>query len=85
MKLSAKQLISWLSAGAAATATARTTEAAAEGVAAFLEKRPPHLAINWHFAGNQSPTPRFPMFLAYFAGRHGCLAKRHDGVRKAEE
>ena len=36
-----EQLITWLSAGAAATATARTTEAAAEGVAAFLEKRPP--------------------------------------------
>jgi methylglutaconyl-CoA hydratase len=32
-----------LSAGAAATATARTTEAAEEGLAAFLEKRPP----NW--------------------------------------
>jgi methylglutaconyl-CoA hydratase len=30
-----------LSAGAAATATARTTEAAMEGLAAFLEKRPP--------------------------------------------
>lgn len=30
-----------LSAGAAVSATARTTEAAAEGVAAFLEKRPP--------------------------------------------
>lgn len=30
-----------LAAGAAATATARTTEAAAEGLAAFLEKRPP--------------------------------------------
>lgn len=32
-----------LSAGAAASATARTTEAAQEGLAAFLEKRPP----NW--------------------------------------
>ncbi len=30
-----------LAAGAAATATARTTEAAAEGIEAFLEKRPP--------------------------------------------
>ena len=30
-----------LSAGAAACATARTTEAAAEGMAAFLEKREP--------------------------------------------
>ncbi len=30
-----------LSIGAAASATARTTEAAAEGLAAFLEKRPP--------------------------------------------
>lgn len=36
-----EQLIPWLSAGAAATATARTTDAATEGVAAFLEKRPP--------------------------------------------
>ena len=31
-----------LAAGAAASATARTTEAAAEGLAAFLEKREPH-------------------------------------------
>jgi methylglutaconyl-CoA hydratase len=31
-----------LSAGAAASATARTTEAASEGLAAFLEKREPH-------------------------------------------
>jgi len=30
-----------LSAGAAASATARTTEAAQEGLAAFLEKRAP--------------------------------------------
>ena len=30
-----------LSAGAAISAAARTTEAAAEGLAAFLEKRPP--------------------------------------------
>jgi 1,4-dihydroxy-2-naphthoyl-CoA synthase len=30
-----------LSAGAAASAAARTTEAAAEGLAAFLDKRPP--------------------------------------------
>ena len=36
-----EQLATWLSAGAAASATARTTEAAAEGVAAFLEKREP--------------------------------------------
>ncbi len=38
-----EQLFINLSAGAAAMATARTTEAAAEGVAAFLEKREP----NW--------------------------------------
>jgi methylglutaconyl-CoA hydratase len=31
----------WLSAGAAASATARTTEAAVEGLSAFLEKRAP--------------------------------------------
>jgi enoyl-CoA hydratase/carnithine racemase len=36
-----EHLFTLLSAGAAASATARTTEAAAEGVAAFLEKRPP--------------------------------------------
>jgi len=36
-----EQLATLLSAGAAASATARTTEAAAEGLAAFLEKRPP--------------------------------------------
>ncbi len=36
-----EQLLTCLSAGAAATAAARTTEAAAEGIAAFLEKRPP--------------------------------------------
>jgi methylglutaconyl-CoA hydratase len=35
-----EQLSTLLSAGAAASATARTTEAAAEGLAAFLEKRP---------------------------------------------
>lgn len=34
-----EQLFTWLSAGAAASATARTTEAAAEGLAAFVEKR----------------------------------------------
>ena len=34
-------LATLLSAGAAATATARTTEAATEGLAAFLEKREP--------------------------------------------
>jgi methylglutaconyl-CoA hydratase len=38
-----EQLNTLLAAGAAATATARTTEAAAEGLAAFLEKREP----NW--------------------------------------
>jgi len=36
-----EQLETLLSAGAAVSATARTTEAAAEGVAAFLEKREP--------------------------------------------
>ena len=36
-----EHLTTLLSAGAAASATARTTEAAAEGIAAFLEKRPP--------------------------------------------
>lgn len=36
-----EQLSTLLSAGAAASATARTTEAAAEGLAAFLEKREP--------------------------------------------
>ena len=38
-----EQLSTMLSAGAAVSATARTTEAAAEGLAAFREKRPP----NW--------------------------------------
>ena len=36
-----EQLPTLLSAGAAVSATARTTEAAAEGLAAFLEKRRP--------------------------------------------
>ena len=36
-----EHLLTQLSAGAAVSATARTTEAAAEGLAAFLEKRPP--------------------------------------------
>jgi methylglutaconyl-CoA hydratase len=36
-----EQTITQLSAGAAASATARTTEAAVEGLAAFFEKRPP--------------------------------------------
>ncbi|MBX9788304.1 MAG: enoyl-CoA hydratase/isomerase family protein [Pirellulales bacterium] len=36
-----EQLSSMLSTGAAVSATARTTEAAAEGLAAFREKRPP--------------------------------------------
>ena len=36
-----EQLFSWLSAGAAASATARTTEAAVEGLAAFAEGRLP--------------------------------------------
>jgi methylglutaconyl-CoA hydratase len=36
-----EHLVTQLSAGAAASATARTTEAAAEGLAAFLDKRPP--------------------------------------------
>jgi enoyl-CoA hydratase/carnithine racemase len=36
-----EQLTTMLAAGAAASATARTTEAAAEGLAAFLEKREP--------------------------------------------
>jgi enoyl-CoA hydratase/carnithine racemase len=38
-----EQLFSQLAAGTAASATSRTTEAAAEGLAAFLEKREP----NW--------------------------------------
>ena len=38
-----EQLFTMLGAGAAVSATARTTEAAAEGLAAFLEKREP----NW--------------------------------------
>jgi len=37
----AEHLPMLLSAGAAASATARTTEAAAEGLAAFIEKREP--------------------------------------------
>lgn len=37
-----EQMIMQLSAGAAASATARTTEAAVEGLAAFFEKRAPH-------------------------------------------
>jgi enoyl-CoA hydratase/carnithine racemase len=37
-----ENLTTLLSAGAAVSATSRTTEAAAEGLAAFLEKRPPH-------------------------------------------
>jgi methylglutaconyl-CoA hydratase len=36
-----EQLRTLLAAGAAVSATARTTEAAAEGLAAFAEKRPP--------------------------------------------
>jgi methylglutaconyl-CoA hydratase len=36
-----EQLFTQLSAGAAVSATARTTEAASEGLKAFLEKRPP--------------------------------------------
>ena len=36
-----EQLGTLLAAGAAASATSRTTEAATEGLAAFLEKRPP--------------------------------------------
>jgi hypothetical protein len=36
-----EDLTTQLSAGAAVSATARTTEAAAEGLAAFLEKREP--------------------------------------------
>ncbi|MFO0820582.1 MAG: enoyl-CoA hydratase/isomerase family protein [Pirellulales bacterium] len=36
-----EHLLTQIAAGAAATATARTTEAAAEGLAAFVEKRPP--------------------------------------------
>jgi enoyl-CoA hydratase/carnithine racemase len=36
-----EQLATLLSAGAAVSATARTTEAAAEGLKAFLEKRDP--------------------------------------------
>ncbi len=36
-----EQLLTLLSAGAAVSATARTTEAAAEGLKAFLEKREP--------------------------------------------
>lgn len=38
-----EQLSMWMSTGAAASATAKTTQAAAEGIAAFLEKRAP----NW--------------------------------------
>jgi enoyl-CoA hydratase/carnithine racemase len=38
-----EQLGAWLTVGASASATARTTEAAAEGIGAFLEKRKP----NW--------------------------------------
>jgi len=37
-----EELMSRLSAGAAARATARTTEEAEEGLRAFLEKREPH-------------------------------------------
>ncbi len=37
-----EHLLTLLSAGAATSATARTTDAAAEGLTAFLEKRPPH-------------------------------------------
>ena len=37
----AEHLPTQLAAGAATSATARTTEAAAEGLAAFLEKREP--------------------------------------------
>jgi enoyl-CoA hydratase/carnithine racemase len=36
-----EHLSTLFSAGAAISAAARTTEAAAEGLAAFLEKRPP--------------------------------------------
>jgi methylglutaconyl-CoA hydratase len=36
-----EEVTTQLSSGAAASATARTTEAAVEGLAAFLEKRPP--------------------------------------------
>jgi enoyl-CoA hydratase/carnithine racemase len=36
-----ESLSTMLSAGAAVSATARTTEAASEGIAAFLEKRDP--------------------------------------------
>lgn len=36
-----EQLSAWMASGAAASASARTTEAAAEGVSAFLGKRPP--------------------------------------------
>jgi enoyl-CoA hydratase/carnithine racemase len=36
-----EHLMTLLAAGAAVSATARTTEAAAEGLAAFLEKREP--------------------------------------------
>jgi methylglutaconyl-CoA hydratase len=36
-----EQLFTQLTAGAAISATARTTEAAEEGLAAFLEKREP--------------------------------------------
>jgi hypothetical protein len=36
-----EQLRTLLTAGAAVSATARTTEAAAEGLSAFLEKREP--------------------------------------------
>jgi len=36
-----ESLVAQLAAGAAVSATSRTTEAAAEGLAAFLEKREP--------------------------------------------
>lgn len=36
-----EQMSTWMSCGAAATATALTTEAATEGLKAFVEKRPP--------------------------------------------
>ncbi len=36
-----EQLSTWLASGAAATATSLTTEAASEGLKAFVEKRPP--------------------------------------------
>ena len=37
-----EQVFTWLSAGAAASAAAKTTESAAEGVNAFFERRAPH-------------------------------------------